>query len=398
MADCCVLARSADFVMNPANEPGCFGRGVAVSKRIDAERDQAGCVKPRTFCHQSGKGSNKQGRSDDKDQRECNLSRHDRPSQPEAAEGSAARSLSEEMSDPRPACRAGAKPVRKPVATLTSNAKSNRRVSTTDCRAFAAASRGRNAMSARMASGASTTPSDPPASASRTLSARSCRPIRPREAPSANRVLISRSRADPRARNRPATFRQARAQQHRRRREQDPEWLRKPAPQNGMALGSRSEFECRREKPLPPLGRDSGKSRAACVLVQHRLKPGLQPCLSLSQRNVRPQPAQHLHPARTAVEHAVEAGNGLGRHRGRNPERGNFANIDAIGTPARRRRRPSSGAGSPAPCGPPHPARSRVASSRSRSESTTTGLAPGVWSSSIVNNLPSAGLTPSTEK
>ncbi len=31
-------------------------------------------------------------------------------------------------------------------------------------------------------------------------------------------------------------------------------------------------------------------------------------------------------------------------------------------------------------------------------ESTTTGLVPGVWSSSFVNNLPNAGLTPSTEK
>src|SRR5713226_5753468 len=31
-------------------------------------------------------------------------------------------------------------------------------------------------------------------------------------------------------------------------------------------------------------------------------------------------------------------------------------------------------------------------------ESTTAGLAPGAWSSSIVNSLPSAGLTPSTEK
>ena len=64
-------------------------------------------------------------------------------------------------------------------------------------------------MSALMASGANTTPSNPPTSAIRTLSARSCRPIRPREAPSANLVLISRSRADPRARKRPATFRQA---------------------------------------------------------------------------------------------------------------------------------------------------------------------------------------------
>ena len=65
-------------------------------------------------------------------------------------------------------------------------------------------------MSTSIAAGASATPSTPPARANSTLSARSCRPIRPREAPSASRVLISRSRADPRARKRPATFRQAR--------------------------------------------------------------------------------------------------------------------------------------------------------------------------------------------
>jgi len=65
-------------------------------------------------------------------------------------------------------------------------------------------------MRVRIAKGASITPSDPPVSAIRTLSASNCRPIRPREAPNANRVLISRSRADPRARKRPATFRQAR--------------------------------------------------------------------------------------------------------------------------------------------------------------------------------------------
>ena len=36
--------------MNAANEPGRFGRGVTVSKRIDAERDQAGRIKPWTLC------------------------------------------------------------------------------------------------------------------------------------------------------------------------------------------------------------------------------------------------------------------------------------------------------------------------------------------------------------
>ena len=47
---CLSTTRSTDFIMNPANEPGCFRWGVAVSKRIDAERDQAGCIKARTFC------------------------------------------------------------------------------------------------------------------------------------------------------------------------------------------------------------------------------------------------------------------------------------------------------------------------------------------------------------
>ena len=61
-----------------------------------------------------------------------------------------------------------------------------------------------------MATGANNTPSVPPVSAKRRLSAKNCRPIRPREAPKANRVLISRMRAEPRARKRPATFKQAR--------------------------------------------------------------------------------------------------------------------------------------------------------------------------------------------
>jgi hypothetical protein len=67
-------------------------------------------------------------------------------------------------------------------------------------------------------------------------------------------------------------------------------------------------------------------------------------------------------------------------------------------TLARRRRQPSSDIGSPAPFCPrylvPFPNRFFQKSY----ESTTTALAPGTWSSSIVNSLPSAGLTPSTEK
>ena len=120
------------------------------------------------------------------------------------------RSRSDSANERRPACKAGAKPLKIPAAMLTRNANSRRRKSMPDCKAFAAVSRGRNAMSARTASGASATPSKPPASAMSRLSARSWRPMRPRDAPRARRVLISRSRAEPRARKRPATFRQAR--------------------------------------------------------------------------------------------------------------------------------------------------------------------------------------------
>ena len=96
-----------------------------------------------------------------------------------------------------------------------------------------------------------------------------------------------------------------------------------------MALWGGSEHECRREKPLPAFSCNLGESCAACVLVQHRLKPWLQACLRSSQGNVWSQAAQHLHPACPAIEHAVEAGKGLRRHGGRNPERRNLANVDA---------------------------------------------------------------------
>ncbi len=113
------------------------------------------------------------------------------------------------ISAPRPACRAGVSPVKSPAAMLTRVANSNMRPSMAACNASAAVLRGRKEISALMASGANITPSNPPARAIRRLSATSCRPIRPRDAPRANLVLISRSRADPRARKSPATFRQA---------------------------------------------------------------------------------------------------------------------------------------------------------------------------------------------
>ena len=106
-----------------------------------------------------------------------------------------------------------------------------------------------------------------------------------------------------------------------------------------MALGSRSEFQCGGQKPPQLLGVDFGESWAACILVQHRFKPGLQSCLSFRQGNVLLQSAQALHPARTTIEHGLKAGNCLGRHDGWNPERWNLTHVDAM---KRRRSNPDN--------------------------------------------------------
>ena len=66
--------------------------------------------------------------------------------------------------------------------------------------------RRRNDSSTRETSGAATRPSAPPASVSSRLSTRSCREMRPRDAPSAMRVVNSRVRAAPRASRRLATL------------------------------------------------------------------------------------------------------------------------------------------------------------------------------------------------
>ena len=211
------------------------------------------------------------------------------------------------------------------------------------------------------------------------------------------------SRADFAVASRPARQEEAgdiqagQTQQHRRRGEQDPEWLRKPAPQSRMALGRRSEFDARREKPLPALGGDVGEACAASVLVQHRFEPGLQARLSLRHRDAGAKPTQDLHPARPAVQETAEAGDGLRRHGGGNPERGNFADVDA---PERRRGHADDGHRVPVD---QHLAAHDIGALPScvfqkSYESTTTGFAPGVWSSSISKTLPSAGSTPSTEK
>ncbi len=162
------------------------------------------------------------------------------------------------------------------------------------------------------------------------LSASNCRPILHGEAPNANRVAISRSRADPRARNSPDTFKQARPKStavtanstqsgcfNRR--------LSVECP-CGAAVSSSVELRnaCRRS------GVTTGKLGEMRVLFQHRLEPRLQPRLRLLQRHTLIQASQDLHPTCPPVEQIVETRDGLRRHRCGNPDRRNFANIDAF--------------------------------------------------------------------
>ena len=97
-----------------------------------------------------------------------------------------------------------------------------------------------------------------------------------------------------------------------------------------MALGSGSEFQRGRKKPLALLGASPGDVSAAQIFGQHRFKPGLQARLRLLQRDVLLKPAEDLHPARAAIEHRGESRNSLGRHDSRNPERWNLAHVDAM--------------------------------------------------------------------
>ena len=150
---------------------------------------------------------------------------------------------SEEISDLRPACRAGAKPLKTPAATLTRNANSNRRESTADCRAFAAVSRGRNAIRALHGKRGEHTPERSAGKRDKEAVGKKL----PADPPA--RSAQRESRADLAVASRSARQKETgdiqagQTQQHCCRCEQHPERLRQPAPQTGMALWRRSEFE-----------------------------------------------------------------------------------------------------------------------------------------------------------
>ncbi len=80
------------------------------------------------------------------------------------------RSRSDDTSDRRPECHAGARPLKTPAATVARNANSKRRESMAACKAVAALSFGRDAIRACTAIGEAAIPSTPPASAISRLS------------------------------------------------------------------------------------------------------------------------------------------------------------------------------------------------------------------------------------
>ena len=176
-------------------------------------------------------------RSDDQDQRECNLNRDDGLSKPDAAKCQCRLAPGATRSTiARPACRAGAKPLRTPAATLTRNAKSNRRESTDGVQGVrrrvarqerderphrkrgeqhserSTSKREQDAVGEKL-------PADPPARSAQ-------------RQPCADLTVASRSARQEET----GDIQAGQTQQHRRCREQDPERLRQPAPQNWNGL------------------------------------------------------------------------------------------------------------------------------------------------------------------
>ena len=106
-------------------------------------------------------------------------------------------------------CSAGASPKRMPVRSETSSVKARMRRSSLVERLIGASPVGRNLMSNRLAQTATSKPEAPPRAESSRLSTMSCRTMRLRPAPSANRIAISFSRPIARASKRLATLAQA---------------------------------------------------------------------------------------------------------------------------------------------------------------------------------------------
>ena len=180
-------------------------------QRGDGEGDEAGGIEAGAFGQQTGERAEEQRGADDEDEREGHLQGDDALAEADAAEAGAA-ALAERVDEVVAAGVEGGS-----EAAQEAGGEAGQEREGEQAQAEGGAERvggerraGRKAIRARMASGARAMPRAPPARARSRLSARSWRPMRPREAPRARRVPISRPRAEPRARKRPATFRQAR--------------------------------------------------------------------------------------------------------------------------------------------------------------------------------------------
>ena len=271
------------------------------------ERDQAGRRKSRPFRHQLRQRSHEQRRSDDQDQRECNLNRDNGLSQPDAARCGAA-SLPQRRDQRRAAgLQRRRKAAQDTAATLTSKREQqqtrvDRGRATRSPRRRAAEMRSEPASQAERAPRRAFRRSARAGRCRRETAGRSV----PREAPSANRVLISRSRADPRARNRPATFKQARPNNTavaanstqsgcdslRRRLE----W---PCGA-GVSSSVEARNRCRRSAVI--LGNPARRVSSSSIALNHGCSPACA-CASVTSGL---QAAQHLHPARAAVQQVRE--------------------------------------------------------------------------------------------
>jgi hypothetical protein len=181
------------------------------------------------------------------------------------------------MSDPRPACRAGAKPVTHTGSRADQEREKQqpridgglegvrRRVARQECNEPPHGERGqhhperstrqreKDAVGKKLASDAPARSSQGEARADLPVTCRSARQEETRD------------------------IQAGQSQQHRRGGQQNPERLREPAPQNGMTLGSRGEFECRGEKPLPAfaviLGNPSRRVSSSSIALNQGCSP-----------------------------------------------------------------------------------------------------------------------------
>ena len=156
----------ANLLVEAAHQARGIGFGIAILRGSDSEREEAGGIEAGPFGEQTGERAQKQRGANEENEGEGHLEGNDRTcgggrrrSRCRPARGAKLTRLSP------PAWRAGARPLKRPAAMLATNAKASRRRLRAARTAVAARSCGRNAMSARMASGATAAPRTPPAKA-----------------------------------------------------------------------------------------------------------------------------------------------------------------------------------------------------------------------------------------